>query len=377
MRVCKECIQPDTRPGIYFDENGVCGACLWEHQKKIIDWEERQLELEEIVKQSKNKNANYDCAIGVSGGKDSTFQAITARDRLGLNCLLVNYQPENITQIGEKNIENLKNQGFDVVTIRPNPKIMKKLIEYDFFTNLNPIKPTEFSLYSSTYIIAEKFNIPLIIQGENPGLVLGTSLTGVGTDSNALKANEIQTLSSGWEIYSKIDGVNKKDLFWFHYNRKKLESSGSKGIWLNYFIKEYSQKHNAEFSKKYGLVVREKSFDPNSIGTYNPHFQLDSDLTQVNQLLKFIKFGFGQCMDHVCYDIRNGEMTRKEAVELVFNYDGKCADEYILEFCKYIDITYDVFWKTAEKFRGNMWTNDNGSLQNNVWKELEKIADDK
>lgn len=377
MRVCKECIQPDTRPGIYFDENGVCGACLWEHQKKIIDWEERQLELEEIVKQSKNKNANYDCAIGVSGGKDSTFQAITARDRLGLNCLLVNYQPENITQIGEKNIENLKNQGFDVVTIRPNPKIMKKLIEYDFFTNLNPIKPTEFSLYSSTYIIAEKFNIPLIIQGENPGLVLGTSLTGVGTDSNALKANEIQTLSSGWEIYSKIDGVSKKDLFWFHYNRKKLESSGSKGIWLNYFIKEYSQKHNAEFSKKYGLVVREKSFDPNSIGTYNPHFQLDSDLTQVNQLLKFIKFGFGQCMDHVCYDIRNGEMTRKEAVELVFNYDGKCADEYILEFCKYIDITYDVFWKTAEKFRGNMWTNDNGSLQNNVWKELEKIADDK
>ena len=377
MRVCKECIQPDTRPGIYFDENGVCGACLWEHQKKIIDWEERELELEEIAKQSKNKNANYDCAIGVSGGKDSTFQAITARDRLGLNCLLVNYQPENITQIGEKNIENLKNQGFDVVTIRPNPKIMKKLIEYDFFTNLNPIKPTEFSLYSSTYIIAEKFNIPLIIQGENPGLVLGTSLTGVGTDSNALKANEIQTLSSGWEIYSKIDGVNQKDLFWFHYNRKKLESSGSKGIWLNYFIKEYSQKHNAEFSKKYGLVVREKSFDPNSIGTYNPHFQLDSDLTQVNQLLKFIKFGFGQCMDHVCYDIRNGEMTRKEAVELVFNYDGKCADEYILEFCKYIDITYDVFWKTAEKFRGNMWVNHNGSLQNNVWKELEKIADDK
>lgn len=377
MRVCKECIQPDTRPGIYFDENGVCGACLWEHQKKIIDWEERELELEEIAKQSKNKNANYDCAIGVSGGKDSTFQAITARDRLGLNCLLVNYQPENITQIGEKNIENLKNQGFDVVTIRPNPRIMKKLIEYDFFTNLNPIKPTEFSLYSSTYIIAEKFNIPLIIQGENPGLVLGTSLTGVGTDSNALKANEIQTLSSGWEIYSKIDGVNQKDLFWFHYNRKKLESSGSKGIWLNYFIKEYSQKHNAEFSKKYGLVVREKSFDPNSIGTYNPHFQLDSDLTQVNQLLKFIKFGFGQCMDHVCYDIRNGEMTRKEAVELVFNYDGKCADEYILEFCKYIDITYDVFWKTAEKFRGNMWVNHNGSLQNNVWKELEKIADDK
>ena len=352
----------------------MCGACLWEHEKKEIDWESREIEFKKIIENSKSKNrSNYDCVIGVSGGKDSTFQAITARDRFGLDCLLVNYQPENITKLGEKNIENLKNQGFDVVTIRPNPKIIKKLIKYDFYQNLNPVKPTEFSLFSSTYIIADKFNIPLIIQGENPGLVLGTSLTGVGTDSNALKANEMQTLSSGWEIYSKIDGVNQKDLFWFHYNRKKLENSGSKGVWLNYFIKEYSQKNNAEFSKKYGLIGRDKNFDPNSIGTYNPYFALDSDLAQVNQLLKFIKFGFGQCMDHACYDIREGDISRKEAIELVLKYDGKCSNEYIQEFCDYIEITIDEFWSTAEKFRGNVWKKDNSSeLKNCIWEELKK-----
>ena len=86
--------------------------------------------------------------------------------------------------------------GFDVITIRPNPKIMKKLVRYDFLNHLNPIKVTEFSLYSSTYIIAEKFDIPLIIQGENPGLTLGTRLTGVGTDSNCLNAEKLNTLSS-------------------------------------------------------------------------------------------------------------------------------------------------------------------------------------
>ena len=219
MRICKECIQPDTRPGIFFNEEGVCGACLWEHEKKGLNWNERESELIKILEKGKTKNALYDCAVGVSGGKDSTFQAITARDRFGLRCLLVNYQPENITEVGKKNIENLKNLGFDVVTIRPNPKIMKKLIKHDFFSNLNPVKPTEFALFSSTYIMAEKFNIPLIIQGENPGLILGTRLTGVGTDSNALKANELQTLSSGWESYSDVDGVTKEDLFWFHYDR--------------------------------------------------------------------------------------------------------------------------------------------------------------
>ena len=373
MRICKECIQPDTRPGIFFNEDGVCGACLWEHEKKELDWDQRESELKQIIEKTKSKEALYDCAIGVSGGKDSTFQAITARDRFGLRCLLVNYQPENITPIGEKNIENIKNLGFDVVTIRPNPKVMKKLIRYDFFKNLNPVKPTEFALYSSTYIIAEKFNIPLIIQGENPGLILGTSLTGVGTDSNALKANELHTLSSGWEVYSEIEGINKDDLLWFHYDRKKLEDMGVKGIWLNYFIEEYSQRHNAEFSKKYGLVGRGKEIDPNSIGTYAPYVSLDSNLVQVNQMLKFVKFGFGQCMDQACYDIREEVMSRNEAIELVLKYDGKCSNEYVQEFCDYIEITVDEFWSTVEKFRGNMWKKESsGELKNCIWEELKK-----
>ncbi len=84
MKICKRCIQPDTRPGIYFNEDGICGACLWEEQKKTIDWNSRENELDEIVGWAKkNAKNNYDCVIGVSGGKDSTKQALTARDRLG------------------------------------------------------------------------------------------------------------------------------------------------------------------------------------------------------------------------------------------------------------------------------------------------------
>ena len=49
MKICKRCIQPDTRPGIYFNEDGICGACLWEEQKKTIDWNSRENELDEIV----------------------------------------------------------------------------------------------------------------------------------------------------------------------------------------------------------------------------------------------------------------------------------------------------------------------------------------
>jgi len=359
MRVCNRCIQPDTRPGIYFNNQGICGACLWEEEKKEIDWESREKELEEIAEWAKNTaKSNYDCVIGVSGGKDSTKQALTARDRLGLRCLLVNCEPEGITEIGSHNIENLKKLGFDVINLRPNPKVMKILIKRDFYKYLNPVKITEFPLYASAYIIAEKFDIPLIIQGENPGLTLGTSLTGVGTDSNAMKADELQTLSSGWKEYVEIEGVEEKDLYLFHYDRKKLEEKGCKAIWLNYFLKEWSNYKNAIFSKEHGLEWRPEDFDRESVGTYLPYFQLDGDLTQVNQLLKCIKFGFGQCMDHACYDLREGRITREEAIKLVKKYDGKCSEVYIEKFCNYIDISQNEFWSVTEKFRGPMWERD-------------------
>ena len=374
MEICTNCIQPNSRPGIYFNEEGVCGACLWGEEKNKIDWDLRYKELQDIALWAKkNSKGDYDCTIGVSGGKDSTKQAITARDKLDLNCLLVNCEPENITDIGRKNIENLKNLGFDVVTIRPNPNVMKRLIRYDFFEHLNPVKATEFALYSSTYIIAEKFKIPLIIQGETQVLTLGTRLISAGQVQDALNVDQnMRTLSQGCQEYLNVDGIKKRDLFLFRYNKENLKKLGIKGIWLQYYLKEWSYRGNAEFSKKYGLTVRE-NFNPKDIGTYVNFSALDSDLNHVNQMLKYIKFGFGFCMDHACYDIRDGHITRNEAMNLVKDYDGKCSEEYIKKFCDYVEITIDKFWDTANSFRGTMWSkNEDNEWINEYWNKIKE-----
>ncbi len=149
----------------------------------------------------------------------------------------------------------------------------------------------------------------------------------------------------------------------FHFNRERLEKKGILAIWLQYFLKEWSNHNNAEFVKKYGFKTRPQNFDPNSIGTYASYVQLDSDLIQVNQLLKSIKFGFGQCMDHACYDLPDGRITREEAIKLVKKYDGKCFTEYIAKFCNYIDITIDEFWCVVDQFRGPMWIKD----KHDIW----------
>ncbi len=287
--------------------------------------------------------------------------------------VLVNGEPEGLTEIGRYNIENLKQLGFDVISLRPNPKILKKLIKYDFYKHGNPFKVTEFALWASSYIIADYFDIPLIIQGENPALTLGVSKGGLSKGFDALEANKQNTQSLGWKEYLEVEGVEEKDLFMYHYNDENLRKKGIKGIWLQYFLKEWSMNNNAEFAKQHGLKFRPKDFDPASIGTYVPYAQLDEDLIQVSQVLKYIKFGFGQCMDYACYDMRDGSITKEEGIELVRKYDGKCADYYIKEFCDYIEISVEEFWNVANKFRGSMWIKDEeGNWHNTYWDALEK-----
>ena len=371
MRLCKQCVQLDTRPGIYFNDDGVCGACIWNEKKNTIDWKSREKELQEIAAHAKDTTqSSYDCVIGVSGGKDSTLQAITARDKLGLRCLLVNNEPEGITELGRTNIENLKNLGFDTLALRPNPQVLKKMIKRDFYKYLNPQRITEFSLYCSSFIIADQFNIPLVIQGENEALTLGTTGYPDGSDADAYTITSSNTFSKGWQDY--LEEVEEKDLFMFHFNQEKMEKKGIRAIWLQYFYKNWSNDGNAKFAQSYGFQTRAENFDSSSVGTYTKYSQIDSDLIQVNQLLKYIKFGFGQCMDHASYDIRDGLITRKEAMDLVKKYDGKCSNEYILKFCNYIDISIDEFWNHANKFRGPMWIKDKEDNWYNTSEELLK-----
>ncbi len=43
-------------------------------------------------------------------------------------------------------------------------------------------------------------------------------------------------------------------------------------------------------------------------------------------------------------------MERKEAIELVMKYDGKCAKKYIKEVCAIMDIKVGEFWRIVDRF---------------------------
>ena len=83
MKYCKTCLNTDTRPGTFFAKSGLCPVCENINKQNYIDWEYRRKILDDIVQFGKdNSNGTYDCIIGVSGGKDSTRQAIFVKETL-------------------------------------------------------------------------------------------------------------------------------------------------------------------------------------------------------------------------------------------------------------------------------------------------------
>ncbi len=370
MKYCVRCVQPDTRPDIYYNEDGVCGACLWEDEKQQINWNERLNELQEISAWAKNQRAAYDCVIGVSGGKDSTRQAIVMRDEMGLRPLLVSSEPYKNTAIGFANIENLKSLGFDVISMKANAKVVRKLLRKDFFSILNPNRVLEYCLHSSAYIIADKFDIPLVVNGENPGQTLGlASLKGCNGDATAaFKQNTVK------EDYKKIyvdDEIKLEDLYMFSANMERVAQKGIRGVWLSNHLKDWGEQNNAKFSIKHGLTIRDKDSDPYQTGRYRRFACLDHNFISVNNLLKYIKFGFSGATDESCYDVRHKNLTREEAIFLVKELDKAYSQEELSNFCKLIDISENEFWEHANTFRGVMWEKigNNWQLKNPIWKQ--------
>jgi len=351
MKYCKKCLQPNTRPGIKFTEDQICYACKYAEEKKDIDWDKRKKELKDIATWAKNQDESpYDCVIGVSGGKDSLFQAFYARDELDLNVLLVNSEPDGITEVGRKNMENLVQHGFDTIKMRPNPKIMKKLIKKAFYEYGNPLKPTEYPLWASAYIIATKFDIPLIIQGENAALTLGVANTEMELNGDALNVTKLDTIKGCSAKDWVADDIELNQLYMYDFPSIELiKEKNIKAIFLQYYTDKWSQVGNADFAIARGLRGRTEE-DLHDIGRYRRYSALDSDIQIVNQMIKYYKFGFGFATDEACYDIREERLTREEAIWYVEEYDGKCGEQYIEEFCNYIDISVEEFWDVIEKY---------------------------
>tara|TARA_R110002051_G_scaffold112439_4_gene185196 strand:- start:6177 stop:7301 length:1125 start_codon:yes stop_codon:yes gene_type:complete len=346
MKYCPTCLQPDTRPNTKFSERGICPACTYYSKHKEIDWNDRRDILLDLVEAYRNPSAQYDCIIGVSGGKDSLRQALWVRDYLKLRPLLVclSYPPQQVTQTGVDNLSNLIELGFDLIQCSPGPQTWQKLMAVAFDRFANWAKATELALFSAVPRIAVDYKIPLILWGENPGLQLGDlgTLGRNGYDGNNLR--NMNTLSGGANDWMRDAGFTAKDLIPYDYpSIREFEDNNIQIVYLGWFLGDWSLANNGSVSALNGLVMRHHG--PENTGDLYGVSSLDEDWVTLNQMIKYYKFGFGRASDYVNEMIRMGTITRARGIELAERYDGVCSEKYINDFCDFTGITSADFWE--------------------------------
>ena len=214
IQYCKRCCLPSTKPHLAFDEEGICNACRNYENRKNVDWDERKKELMAILDRYRSKDgSNWDCIIPVSGGKDSTYQVVTMLE-LGMNPLCVTATTCDLTDIGRRNIENIKKMGVDYIEVTTNRIVRAKLNRIGLLEVGDISWPEHVSIFTVPVRMAVNFNIPLIIWGENSQNEYGGPAAAV--ENNVLDRRWLEEFGGmlGLRVNDLVgqEGITKKDL---------------------------------------------------------------------------------------------------------------------------------------------------------------------
>jgi len=353
LKYCKKCVFPETKPDLSFNEEGICSACIAAEEKdKNIDWKKREKEFYEIVNYYKKRenDIGYDCLIPVSGGKDSTYQAYFMKYVCGLNPLCVCFETTMVTELGQRNLDNISKMGIDVIHFKKNHDVYKKMVVESFIRVGDEMWPNHIGIFTIPVMFAVKFNIPLIIWGENPQQEYG----GPNLDSvknrilnrkwleefGGLLGNRIQDMIG-------VNGITQKDLTaYFYPTDEEIEKVGVTGIFLGHYF-FWDARKQLEIVKKHGFSVKE---DGPIEGTYTNYENLDEKLVGLHDYLKYVKYGFGRASDHACIDIRNHRMSREEALDIVKKFDGKYPHFAVNSFIEYSGLTKEEIDRVIDSY---------------------------
>ena len=335
INFCKKCLFPDTKPDLYFDEEGVCDACRSAEQKWEaaggVDWEAREKEFE-ILLEGIDRSGLYDCVVPVSGGKDSVWQTYRAKAVHGLKPLAVTFDQFDQTPTGLNNLEVLKDIGVDHIHFTMNPNVVKRLVRKGLEEIGDPYWINHIGIFTVPQQVAQRFEIPLIIYGENPQFEYG------GPPESRLP----KPMDKRWrQEFGGLRGLREEDMIDAKISERdlnilKFPETGyeSKGVFYgDYFV--WDPITHTKVIKQIGW----SELDAKPAGSYSRAENCDMKFIDLREQIKFLKFGYGRATDQLNIEIRSGNITRDEALKIVKEIDGAVDEENAVEFANYIGVT--------------------------------------
>lgn len=360
IRFCSRCLYSSHHPlHITFDDEGLCSGCKVHEEKDFLDWGERANRLRIILNTYRNLSSNnYDCIVPVSGARDSYFIVHTLKNIYGMNPLLVTYNKHYNTDIGVRNLANLRIRfNCDILTLTVNPETVKRITR----ASMRRLGSTYWHCLAGQTVfpvqIAVKFKIPLIVWGAHQGLDqvgMFSHLDEVEMTRKYRKEHDLMGLEPT-DLVDEFDGISESDIIQYCYpNNREIERVGVRGIYLGNYIRWDSRFQHEQMIQEYGYetAIQHSTFD-----TYH---DVDCwNYSDVHDFTKYVKWGYGKITDHVCREIRLKRITRDEGIALVQSYPMR-PPRNLKKFLGWIGMTENSFHYIIDQHRNPaLWFRDN------------------
>lgn len=380
VQFCKKCTMNNQRPAssvefkhdkkekkqtLFFNEDGVCDACIYAEKKKSIDWAQRHLELEDLCNRFRKNDGGYDVIIPGSGGKDSVQAAHMLKYKYNMNPILITWPPALYTEIGRRNFEAWLDSGFANYTYNQNRKLHRFLTKSAFLELGHPFQPFILGQKNLAPRLSVLLNIPFVLFGENEaeyGNAIENNYTPTRDPKYFTAELALKDLVLGGipaiELIEK-HGFRFSDLeSYVPVRPEDIERVGTEVHYLGYYVKWHPQ-------ETYYYAVENTDFMPNdhrTEGSYSKYSSIDDKIDWLHYHTTMVKFGIGRATYDSAQEIRNGDITRDEGVALVRRFDGEFPAAYIADCCRYMGITLDDYSETIERIRSpHLWENSFGS----------------
>ncbi len=297
----------------------------------------------------------YDAIIPVSGGKDSTFQAWHASTRLGLRVLCVNIQPFLPTETGIANLRNLSERLLvDTISVCPNLKTYAHLAKLGMERFGDPYISFMYGVWAHIARVAVEKRIPLILYGENGEREYGGSNDKqfVDLDHDGVEAR-IRSDKQGWlppERWTEYGLTPQQVRFYQQPTTNEVEALGLQRLFYSDYT-PWSNNHHLHVALN--VVGGFQTASSRAKGTFTFGYSTDDDLYDVYIWMLWPKFGFGRTTKYTSKDIQEGKIARKEAIELVKEYDGEFPFAAFDRFRERTGMSEDELWASIERSVGD------------------------
>ena len=331
--ICSRCVSDKTVPGTRFDVNGVCSYCSL-HDKldrlyPLSPVGEKRLEQIVVNIRKQGCNSKYDCIVGISGGRDSTYILWFIVKVLGLRPLAVHFNDGfGNPQAGENMIKATKKLNVDLRTITSDWRESKDL-RIAFLKASTPDLgiPTDIGIATALYGAAVKEGVQNVIIGQSFRTEGVAPLEWSYLDGKYVTTVHKMFGTNVLRPWKPTDpGFNLNLVHMFYYLALKRIKTIALLYYVNYVRKDVDEMLHHE------------------LGWVNPGAHYYDDLYQ--SLMTYVlrrKFNIDRRKFNYSALVRSGQMSRDEAME-------KLKEVYVIEDPKIIDLCIKRLGLTREQF---------------------------